>query len=1317
MTKKKALRNSVLALLLSFAMLVSYIPLLGSAAYADTTTPREYTNKSADHTELPNNTNGVEIDSDKASYTPDENIYIKISGVDEKIGNNAVNCIAIYDKYDGINYDSTTMCYAYTGTGSYCTDVSDFIIAGPDKDSRVTTNFSLEPGHTYYVILMAGGDNPDYMGRWAILPITITESDDPPANEVISEGLDNMIWSWSSGPQVVTSGDKVFWGYMSPVRDYGIACYDMASGVTTKKSLGSAHSSRNTDNTGVAVALTSENKVLAAYATDTSGQKKMVVQVSDEPLSIESFSTATMNLATNNYAYFSQLVESNGNYYLFCRVNSTGSWTYYKSTDGGQNWTRPSDVILANTAQYLMKFVPTSDPNLIRVLMYSGPDGTTPELRMGFFNTTDDSLYNADAATIIGKSKVAYTSFDVVQDVESGKTQRLLDVAVTAPNDPRFIFASFTNTAGVNDSEYKLYDAGNVYKICDGGSALLDPDAPLGAAFRGKNDIIAIRNADGNDIIESYSIDSNGVTKKDTLYTHEVTDNSRAARPIIDANGKAVLWHEGSYSSPTSYDTDGRLLLLGSEMTPDPQEDPMLLTDKTEYEIGDPIMVTAKDGVWVGLYKAEDTPGNVDSFFWYYVKDYQDTPVDILTTTGSDRTVEPGEYKVVLFSTDGYAVKESVPITIKDLEEPPTYDGYELELVAPHAGKKWTIGETTYQTEGGFCQNTVVHVKAATPGDNKTKVCVYQADDEEMTSPLAWDNVVATDLAADNALINLADPTNGGSVVLPGYLDGGCYKVDLVRGTRHIKSIYFFIQGGHIYKTATYKWAEDNSTVTALRECAGCDRTETETAKTNCEETKPATCSETGIKTYTAEFKNTAFKVDPKEVTIPIDENNHNWDAGVPADGKDGVLLCTCNWCHNTKEETVEAVIDVANAIKNLSDATDVTISDKGAIETARAAYDALTDDQKALISEGTLSKLTAAEDALEAAEAAADDQEIADAVADMIAELPNAADVSVGDKDAIEAARAAYEDLTDDQKALISEDILSKLTDAEDALEAATEQAEADQAAADAAAEKIAAIPEEITVDDKAAIEAARAAYDALTDDQKALVNEDSLRKLADAEEALEKAEIEAKEAEADKEAADKVAAAITALPAAVTVNDKAAVEAARAAYDALSDAQKALISDNTLKKLTDAEGVIKAAEDKAAADKAAADKAAADKAAADKAAAEFAANGNAYIDPNLPKVKIKAPKKAKKSFTAKWKKLSKKQQKVVKGIEIEYSTTPDFSTAYKFKKVGKKKTSVKVKKLKSKQTYYVRAHTYVVRNGVKYVSYWSPVKKVKVK
>lgn len=64
-------------------------------------------------------------------------------------------------------------------------------------------------------------------------------------------------------------------------------------------------------------------------------------------------------------------------------------------------------------------------------------------------------------------------------------------------------------------------------------------------------------------------------------------------------------------------------------------------------------------------------------------------------------------------------------------------------------------------------------------------------------------------------------------------------------------------------------------------------------------------------------------------------------------------------------------------------------------------------------------------------------------------------------------------------------------------------------------------------------------------------------------------------KEIDAVKTKADKVEDAINALPdfSNVTTENKAAIEAARAAYDALTDDQKAKVSADTLKKLTDAE------------------------------------------------------------------------------------------------------------------------------------------------
>ncbi|MCM3625609.1 sugar-binding domain protein [Brevibacillus borstelensis] len=113
---------------------------------------------------------------------------------------------------------------------------------------------------------------------------------------------------------------------------------------------------------------------------------------------------------------------------------------------------------------------------------------------------------------------------------------------------------------------------------------------------------------------------------------------------------------------------------------------------------------------------------------------------------------------------------------------------------------------------------------------------------------------------------------------------------------------------------------------------------------------------------------------------------------------------------------------------------------------------------------------------------------------------------------------------------------------------------------AAQAVDTKIASLPAvaDLKVTDEDAVKAARTAYDALTDAQKALVT-----KLADLE-AAEKKIAELKNGQTDAKAAQKVDEAIANLPAVadLKVTDEDAVKAARTAYDALTDAQKALVT-----------------------------------------------------------------------------------------------------------------------------------------------------------
>ena len=68
----------------------------------------------------------------------------------------------------------------------------------------------------------------------------------------------------------------------------------------------------------------------------------------------------------------------------------------------------------------------------------------------------------------------------------------------------------------------------------------------------------------------------------------------------------------------------------------------------------------------------------------------------------------------------------------------------------------------------------------------------------------------------------------------------------------------------------------------------------------------------------------------------------------------------------------------------------------------------------------------------------------------------------------------------------------------------------------------------------------------------------------------------------------------------------------------------------------------------------------------------------------------------------------------KLVKKIEIQYSTDSTFKTGKVSKTIGKSKTKYVIKKLTKGATYYFRIRYLDGKGGV---SKWSKVKKVKVK
>ena len=180
-------------------------------------------------------------------------------------------------------------------------------------------------------------------------------------------------------------------------------------------------------------------------------------------------------------------------------------------------------------------------------------------------------------------------------------------------------------------------------------------------------------------------------------------------------------------------------------------------------------------------------------------------------------------------------------------------------------------------------------------------------------------------------------------------------------------------------------------------------------------------------------------------------------------------------------EAEVNNVIALIDAIESATDKAT-------AIQAARTAYAALSDAQKAQVT--NYEKLTAAEKALaDAADAAA-----AEAVEDRIRQIGG---VTLEDEAAIRQAWEAYNALTQTQKDLVDPDLLLALENAEAELIVLK-----DKKVAKEVDDLIAAIGE-VTLEKESQIEAAKAAYAALTAAQKKHVTK--LHVLEEAEQKLQ--------------------------------------------------------------------------------------------------------------------------------------------------------------------------------------------------------------------
>ncbi|MBR3240385.1 MAG: hypothetical protein IKF99_18345, partial [Oscillospiraceae bacterium] len=266
--------------------------------------------------------------------------------------------------------------------------------------------------------------------------------------------------------------------------------------------------------------------------------------------------------------------------------------------------------------------------------------------------------------------------------------------------------------------------------------------------------------------------------------------------------------------------------------------------------------------------------------------------------------------------------------------------------------------------------------------------------------------------------------------------------------------------------------------------------------------------------------------------------------------------------------------LEATDRIDALKAADQITANDEKAITLARTAYELLTDSQKAMVSQETLAKLSAAEAQLEEVKNQATAADQLKAAKDSAIERLNDYSEAKAKADATDAEKAAYDKAVADGKKAINaaadkDAVAAALTDAKKAVDAALKSIEDARAEAAAAAAEMAAADKALE-DAKKSAEAAKEAADQAAADQYA--------------------------SDADKSAiSDAKAAVENAVKAANDLPANATAEQKRGAAKAIEDAVKALNDATDKAKVNSAAAKAKAEEAATAAEQLAVAKAAA--------------------------------------------------------------------------------------------------------------------------
>ncbi len=257
------------------------------------------------------------------------------------------------------------------------------------------------------------------------------------------------------------------------------------------------------------------------------------------------------------------------------------------------------------------------------------------------------------------------------------------------------------------------------------------------------------------------------------------------------------------------------------------------------------------------------------------------------------------------------------------------------------------------------------------------------------------------------------------------------------------------------------------------------------------------------------------------------------------------------------KEKELQALLASMNQAQQVSSMIaalekELTLADEQQVVQARNAYDALTEEEKAMVE--NLSVLTNAEEKIAQLK---ENKAKADAV---IAQIEAIGEVTLDAREEIAAAREAFGALTENQKALVPERTRKILENAEKRITELLEQKDKIDAFLSCAGR----IPETVSIEDDSLllVMRAHAAWLKLSDEEKKQVDETLIGKIQEKEKQLQEL-AQQKMTDADYEAAQAMEIRIAAAGGDVKLEDEAVLLQIRNDFDAMSNVQQALVSN----------------------------------------------------------------------------------------------------------------------------------------------------------